>query len=59
LRALLFGRGNLWEDCEGVAKGTAHKPDRQIANAHEKAFTNWRYDIQWVDVAHRRFLRAF
>jgi hypothetical protein len=58
LQALLFAPGILWGDCE-CAAGTVHKPDRQIGIVHEQAFTDRRYDIQWVDVAHRRFLRAF
>jgi hypothetical protein len=37
--ALLIARGILWGDCEGVAKGTVGKPDRQIRIKHEQAVT--------------------
>jgi hypothetical protein len=34
-------------------------PRCQVAIEHEQAFTDRRYWIQWVDVAHRLFPRAF
>jgi hypothetical protein len=56
LQALLFARGILWEDCECVAIATVPKPAHQLGIAHEHAFTDRLYDIQWVDFAHGRLL---
>jgi hypothetical protein len=56
LQALLFARGILCEDCECFATGTVRKPVRQVGIAHEHAFMDRLYDIQWVDFAHSRLL---
>jgi hypothetical protein len=57
LQGPLVARGILWRDGEYVARTTLRNPDRQIGI--EQAFTGRRNEIQWVDFAHRRFLRTF
>jgi len=59
LPAPFVARGILRGDCECDVKGAVRKPDRQVGIEHEQAFTDRLDDIQWVDFAHGRFLRAF